>query len=232
MKTLDLRRWALTAVTLFFTVSGVLAQNDTLRWEADIRTFELLDSTQLYDPHAIMFVGSSSIRMWKTIAEDMSPYAVIQRGYGGAKLSDLNYYLPRIVTPKHRFDALVLYVANDINGGKKDIAPKEVLKLFQQTIKIIRKDHKTEPIFFVEMSPTPKRAAVWNQLKEANELIEKYCSRKRNLKFIPTAKEYLDHFNQPKKELFLKDGLHYNQEGYNIWARLIKAQLELYVPKN
>ena len=70
-------------------------------WESDIEKFEQLDISKSYPSDAILFAGSSSIRLWSTIGKDMLPYNVIQRGYGGAKLSDFAVYADRIIYP-HR----------------------------------------------------------------------------------------------------------------------------------
>jgi hypothetical protein len=93
-------------------------------WEQDIRQFEILDRNEADPDGAILFAGSSSIRMWSTIRGDMSPYPVIQRGFGGSKLSDVAWYAERLVYP-HRFKALVLFVANDITGSRKTNHPKK-----------------------------------------------------------------------------------------------------------
>jgi len=93
-------------------------------WESEIRKFTELNRIEKYDHDAIVFAGSSSIRLWKTLAGDLKPYSVIQRGYGGAKLSDYGVYAEKI------FDdipgrALVLFIANDITGSEKDKSPQE-----------------------------------------------------------------------------------------------------------
>ena len=36
----------------------------------------------------LLFIGSSSIRRWVSLAEDMAPYPSINRGYGGAHYYD------------------------------------------------------------------------------------------------------------------------------------------------
>lgn len=220
-----LTQW-LTVMLLLVATLGAYAQNDILKWEPDIRAFEQLDATRTYDPNAILFVGSSSIRLWKSIDADMQPYPVIQRGYGGAKFTDLLYYINRIITPNHRFRAMVVFVANDINGGNSDRKPKEVQKSFQKLVKEVRKHHKSEPIFFVEITPTPSRWKVWSQTKDANLRVAKFCNRKKGVEFIATSHRYLDNFKQPRKELFMADQLHFNAEGYAIWTELIKAELD------
>jgi hypothetical protein len=88
-------------------------------WEPEIQKFEKLDKTVQYPDDAILFAGSSSIRRWETLTEDMAPYNVIQRGYGGAKLSDFAVYASRIFS-HHPCSALVLFIANDITGNAND----------------------------------------------------------------------------------------------------------------
>ena len=94
-------------------------------WENDIKNFEQLDNTEKYQDDAILFAGSSSIRLWTTLEKDMAPYHVIQRGYGGAKLSDFAVYARRIFDP-HPCKAIVIFVANDITGTEQDKTPEEV----------------------------------------------------------------------------------------------------------
>src|SRR4030043_1472210 len=96
-------------------------------WQPEIARFEDLDKTENYPDHAIVFAGSSSIRLWSTIAEDMSPYKVIQRGYGGAKFSDFAVYADRIFSP-HKCSGLGLFFEKDITGEENDKKPGEVKK--------------------------------------------------------------------------------------------------------
>ncbi|MEZ6075925.1 MAG: hypothetical protein R3C56_09695 [Pirellulaceae bacterium] len=84
-----------------------------------------------------LFVGSSSIVLWKDIAQDMAPYATIRRGFGGSKFSDVAVYIDRLVKP-HQFDAVALFVANDISGSKTDKTPEEVLRLVDITVNKIK----------------------------------------------------------------------------------------------
>lgn len=199
---------------------------DILSWEKDIRQFEKLDSSQQDPAHAILFTGSSSIRLWSTIREDMKPYAVIQRGYGGAKLSDFAYYASRIIYP-HQFDALVLFVANDISGSPADKKPEEVAKLFSDILQIIRARYPETPVFWVDITPTPSRWSVWQAIQEANLYIEEVCKKDRHAFCIHTADQFLGTDGQPKKEFFREDMLHLNQDGYQVWAGIIKQSLQL-----
>lgn len=193
-------------------------------WEPEIQRLEARDKTEKHREDAILFVGSSSIRLWDNIENDMAPYFVIQRGYGGAKLSDLIFYTDRLVYP-HNFRALVVFVANDITGGADDKSPQEVLKLYKEVIRVVREKYPTKPIFFVEITPTNSRWKVWPQIQQANSLIKGYCSPSKNLYFIETANAFLNEKGTPNNELFVQDQLHLKQQGYDIWASLIKQQL-------
>ena len=96
---------------------------EVLAWENDIQKFEQLDKSEKYSQDAILFAGSSSIRLWTTLESDMSPYPVIQRGYGGARLSDFAVYADRIIAP-HPCRAIVIFIANDITGSEADKSPE------------------------------------------------------------------------------------------------------------
>ena len=198
---------------------------DVIRWENDIKEFERRDSLETVSANAILFAGSSTIRLWSTIDEDMKPYPVISRGYGGAKFSDFAVYCQRIIYP-HQFRAIVLFVANDITGGDKDKSPKEVLTLFQYVVKKIREKYKDEPIFFVQITPTNSRWKVWTKISEANRLIKNYCSKNKSLFFIDTAHQFIGADRRPRGELFMTDQLHLNDQGYKLWSSIIKNKLD------
>ena len=194
-------------------------------WESDILKFEQLDKSEKDPTNAIFFVGSSSIRLWSTIKEDVAPYPVIQRGFGGSKFSDLAVYTKRIVYP-HQFRALVIFEANDITGSAADKSPEEVAKLFHNIVKTVRKKYRDQPIFVIEITPTKSRWAVWPQVQKLNQILKQECSTSHNTYFIETATAYLDKEGEPRNDLFIKDMLHQNREGYVIWGDLVRKKLD------
>lgn len=191
----------------------------------EIRAFEKLDLNNNYPEDAILFIGSSSIRLWKTLEEDMAPFPVIQRGYGGAHFRDMVFYTDRILAD-HSLSMVVCFVANDISGSPKDSTPKEVLRLFKLYVKQVRAKYPNIPIMQIAVTPTQSRWDYWEKINEVNELIEAYCQKTDNLYFIDTVPTYLDAKGQPKPEWFVEDQLHLNQEGYTVWNRIIKAEIE------
>ena len=195
------------------------------KWEKNILKFEQLDKEEQYLNDAVIFTGSSSITLWSTIKEDMAPYPVIHRGFGGSKFSDLACYIDRIVYP-HQFQALVIFEANDITGGKRDKTPEQVADLFKHIVKVVRRKYPDKPVFVIEITPTKSRWAAWPKIKEANTLLAKTCDKLHNVYFIPTSASYLNEKGEPRTELTKSDLLHQNREGYLIWTKLIKAKLD------
>ncbi len=204
------------------------------KWEADIVQLEELDNYEKYSNNALLFIGSSSIRVWKTMKKDMAPYETIKRGYGGAHYSDIIHFSKRLVK-SHRPKAILIFVANDIKGNNKtdifsknlsDRSPSEVKRLFKFTISQIRSIHKEIPIITIETTPTPSRWSAWDKISKANDLIEKFCNSKPQLYYINTRERFIGNNGLPIKSFFVKDMLHLNRSGYILWSNIIKEKLK------
>lgn len=200
-------------------------QAASARWEQEIQALEQLDRQQPDPAHAVLFLGSSSIRRWDTIAQDMAPYPVIQRGYGGAQFSDLAVFAERLVKP-HRFDAAAIFVANDITGKADDKSPTEVLQLVKHIVAEVRDHQPSAAVFLIAVTPTRSRFKVWDEIQQLNTALDKYCQSEDYLHFIDTADEYLGSNGEPIDKYFVEDQLHLNPEGYQVWSRLIKQAFD------
>jgi lysophospholipase L1-like esterase len=198
--------------------------NEILKWESDIAVFDSLNLAEASDASTLLVTGSSSVRLWDSIHVDLAPYKVMQRGYGGAKLTDYNYYANRIIKPQ-QFKAIVIFVANDISGDSVNSTPHEVLKMFRSLVRVIRKRNPDTPVCWIEITPTPSRWDVSPQIREANRQIANYCARNRDLHFISTFDNYITPEGLPDSTLFRDDMLHLNREGYKRWAGIIKSSL-------
>ena len=199
-------------------------------FEKEVSALEKLDVEAIASENELLFVGSSSVRLWKNIENDMSPYKSVKRGYGGAHYYDLIHFTDRLVA-NHKPKAILLFVANDITGPidifkpREDLTPKEVKRLFKYCYKSIRKIHADVPIFVIETTPTPSRWGVWEKISEANDLIKSYCDLTPNLYFIDTREKFLKN-DKPISSLFVSDELHLNKTGYNLWGKIIKTKLK------
>ena len=194
------------------------------RWEDDIAAFEVEDQLTPPPEEAIVFVGSSSIRLWSTLAEDMDPMPVIQRGFGGSKLFDAIYYTDRIITPYKPKMLVVFSGTNDIAGNNPKQA-EEVTALYEQFVDRVHHKLSDLPIYFIAISPTRSR---WEHKKivfETNRRVAEMASNDDRLFFIDTASALLDESGEPNDDLFQGDQLHLNEDGYAVWTSIIKPVL-------
>ena len=196
------------------------------RWENDIKFLESKDKDEACIDDCILFIGSSSIRLWEEIKSDMSPYKVVKRGYGGAHFYDLIHYTKRLVK-NHKPRAIAVFVANDITGKNNnswygDLKPKEVLQLFKFFTEEIKSIHGDIPIFAIETTPTISRWSVWDKISKTNDLIKDYTEKKGNLNYITTRLDFLDSKGYPREKYFVNDNLHLNKSGYKLWSKIIK----------
>jgi len=205
------------------------SQSNT-QFEQEVSLLESLDLEEKAGEKDLLFIGSSSIRLWDNIQVDMYPYSSVKRGYGGAHFYDLIHFSERLVK-NHYPKAILIFVANDITGSNDfinlagDISPNEVKKLFRYNYKSIRRIHKHIPIFLIETTPTPKRWKVWNKILQANKKLERFCKQETNLYFISTRDKFIGDDGLLIQSLFLNDELHLNVDGYKLWSSVIKSKL-------
>jgi len=213
---------------LFFSCSSVseyIDSSDVLSWEADIQVFDFLNAIEDSDQNTLLVTGSSSVRLWDSIEADLAPYEVMQRGYGGAKLTDFNHYAGRIIKP-HTFKAILIFVANDISGGEYDRSAREVSRLFRMLVKQIRERNPDTPVFWIETTPTPSRWQAISEIRKSGELIRSYCEKNEDLFFIDTYEVFMNQKGEPDPGYFRKDMLHLNRKGYEQWSETILKALD------
>jgi lysophospholipase L1-like esterase len=215
---------ALTARSLDPAVIEAVRQ----RWESEIAKLEARDASETDPENAILFIGTSSIRLWQDLAADMAPFPTIQRGYGGAKYSDVAVFAPRLLKP-HAYRGLVIFVANDVSGSPHDHTPQQVVGWLRSIVEVSQQHQPEAPIFVIEITPTARRWEVWQETQAVNAALRDVCLEQPGMIFIPTAPYYLDAAKQPRTELFRDDRLHLNRDGYRLWAQLIKRRLRDFV---
>lgn len=199
-------------------------EEDPARWEEDIAAFETADATNPPPKDAFLFIGSSSIRLWETLAEDMAPLPVIQRGFGGSKLGDAIYYINRIVTP-YQPRAIVMFSGTNDIAGDNPKQPEQVLSLYKQFVSEVHRKLPGTPIFFIAITPTWARWEHQSLVAKTNSLVEIHTADQPLLHFIDTASAIVDERGEPRKDLFIEDQLHLNAEGYKVWTAIIKPML-------
>lgn len=206
-----------------------LESDNPLVWEPAITAFEEEDRQNPPPADPLVFVGSSSIRFWSTLKEDMAPLPVIRRGFGGAKLNDVIHYANRIIY-KYQPKAVVLFAgANDISGRANDKTPEDVYHDFVILASGIRSRLPNTKLFYLAITPTTARWQIWHQAQKANELIAAYMELQPDMTFLETDSVFLNKNGRPREELLWWDGVHLNEKGYQRWTELVKPRLlELY----
>lgn len=195
------------------------------KWAEAMADLDALNATEKHPADSVLFIGSSSIRRWDTISDDLIPYHAIRRGFGGCRWSDVALYADRLITP-HQFRAVVFFVGNDISGSKVDKTPEEVAALFAHVHARVRAHNPDAAIFYIAVTPTPKRWPAWPQIKKANSAARAVCAKEKNTSFIGTESLFLDGDGKPRPELFAEDQLHLNPAGYLLWTAAIKSHLD------
>ncbi|MBX3436917.1 MAG: hypothetical protein KF861_05470 [Planctomycetaceae bacterium] len=218
-------KWLLAAATAV-VLGGVAFAADSpvaeSRWESAIQEFERRDRVSAPAPGGVLFVGSSSIRLWD-LATSFPDKELINRGFGGSQIADSTQFAERIVLP-YAPRTIVLYAGdNDIAGGK---TPCEVLADFQAFVGVIH-DHLPETrIVYIAIKPSLKRWNLVHKMRAANALIRSTCEDDERLQFVDIDAPMIGADGRPRPELFVDDGLHLSPAGYELWSRLVRPFID------
>jgi lysophospholipase L1-like esterase len=189
----------------------------------EIQSFKTSDRVQPPPENAIVFVGSSSFRMWKNLEEDFPGHTVINRGFGGSSLPHVIDYADEIVIPYKPKQVVVYCGENDFMTDT--VTSEIVVDRFRQLFSPLRKGIPAAEIVFVSMKPSPSRQHLMPQISAANESIKDFLKRQRHATYVNIWDPMLDSNGAPRKELFLADMLHMNEKGYAIWQKALEPHL-------
>jgi len=192
------------------------------RWKDSLDAFAAAD--QLHAPRegGVLFVGSSSIRLWNDLETQFETAAVIKRGFGGSRMSDCARYVEQLVLP-YKPRLVVVYAGdNDLAEGR---SPQDVLESFTEFVEKVREALPETRIAYLSIKPSPLRAALMPAVLQTNALIAKYSAASANLDFIDVYSKMLDADGKPRADLFLADSLHLNPAGYAVWKTEIASHL-------
>lgn len=213
--------------TLSVSVHAAQEQQEN-PWEETIRVFEEWDRKNSFPSDATLFVGSSSIRMWPT-RECFEELDVINRGFGGSHISDVYYFTERIVL-RYEPKLIVFYAGdNDVAAGK---SASRVFEDYKKFTELVHKKLPITRIIFISIKPSQSRWSVWPEMNEANMLIKDFSQKDNRLYFLDAATPLLNEYGKPNRTLFLKDNLHLNNKGYELWTKLLRPVIEAALEPN
>jgi lysophospholipase L1-like esterase len=199
------------------------AAPDFGRWHDSFEAFAAADKAHAPAPGGVVFVGSSSIRLWNDLEQQFdAPPVIVKRGFGGSRMSDCTTYLENLVVP-YKPRLVVVYAGdNDLAEGR---SPEDVLVSYTHFVDGVAKELPATRIAYLSIKPSPRREALLPEIRRTNALIAAFSRTRANLDFIDVFSHMLDASGHPRAELFRPDALHLNAAGYALWKRIIADHL-------
>jgi len=189
-----------------------------VRWQSSMAAFAASDRERAPATDGVLFVGSSTIRMWSHLADDFRTLPVINRGFGGSTMADCQYFARELVLQYKPRQVLVYAGDNDLAEGR---SPQQVVDSFKGFVEVVRREMPNVPISYISIKPSPSRAALLPRIRETNTLMAAYVRTLPNAGFIDIFTAMLDSNGAPRMELFGPDRLHMNDSGYAVWTAIV-----------
>jgi lysophospholipase L1-like esterase len=188
----------------------------------EIQDFKRADKQHFPPQNAILFVGSSSIRMWDDMQSYFPGYAIIQRGFGGSGLNDAILYADDIIVPYHPKQIVIYSGENDVAEGASST---DVLQRFTELFNLIREKLPAAGVIYISIKPSPSREKYMPVMEQANVMIRQFLSSYPETVYVDIYHPMLNSEGKPRKELFIGDNLHMNSKGYELWRDAITPHL-------
>lgn len=214
--------------TLFFIALALAtnlsraATNNFEKWESEISKFEAADKKEMPPKGGNVFVGSSSIRLWTNLVDTFPKKKIVQRGFGGSTMADALHFADRIVLPYEPKQVFVYEGDNDLAAGKE---PATIAAEFREFVRKIHTKYPKTKIWYISVKPSPSRARLAPKALALNSEIEWWCKAHKNVGYIDVWTPMMGRDGKPMPEIFVKDNLHMNGDGYEIWKKVIGKKL-------
>ena len=201
---------------------GAETNHNFARWEKDIAAFEQADATNPPPQGAVVFIGSSTIARWKTLAQDFPGQPVVNHGFGGSEIVDATHFAARAIFPYAPRMIVLRAGGNDLSAGK---TPAQVFADFKEFAATVHAKLPQAEIVFLSLSPSPARWQQHEQEKEVNRLVKQFAALTPHLRYLEAYDLPLGADGQPRPELFVADKLHFNADGYKLLAERVRPVL-------
>lgn len=187
-------------------------------YEAEVQALERIRNTRKQVDAPAVFYGSSTIRLWNTLARDLGNPRALNLGFGGSTLEACFWFFERLVPPE-RPSSLVVYAGdNDLGDGQQ---PDNVVASFRALAARVGRWCPGISFGFISIKPSPARQYLHDRIQRTNDMIRHEIDRLENAYFIPVFDSMLDSKGNPRPELYAEDQLHLAPAGYRLWTQLL-----------
>lgn len=223
LKTIIRRSSLACLLMLAACVSGLAQTPATEPFGEEIAAFEKSDRERMPPSGAVLFIGSSTIRGWRSLAADFPQYEVINRGFGGSFIEHSTRYADRIIIGYK--PALIVFYAggNDLAFG--NMTPEKVAADYRLLVEKVHRSLPRTRFAYISIMPNPARQNIDDKRRRANELIEAYSKQDRRLSYIDADRPVLTPSGGLRPELYIEDGLHLNAAGYAVLHKTVAEHL-------
>lgn len=209
---------------LMLTFALFFAQEKPMFWQ-DIQNFKKLNLENPPAENAILLVGSSSFTKWTDVANYFPDKTIINRGFGGSRLTDLNDYAEDLLNPYQPKQIIIYCGENDFADNDK-LKADVVVERFKTFYKKVRAKFPKIEVDYISIKYSPSREKLWPQMKEANKKIADFMKKQPNAEFIDITKVMQDENGNVRKDLFVEDMLHMTPEGYRLWTSVMNPYMK------
>lgn len=208
------------AAFLLLTFTLIFSQEKKPMFWEDIQNFKTLDQQSAPLSNAILLVGSSSFTKWQNVSDYFPGKIIINRGFGGSRLTDLNSYSEDLLNP-YQPKQIIIYCGENDFADDAQLKADVVVDRLKVFYKKIREKFPNIQVDFISIKYSPSREKLWPQMKEANKKIAKFMNKEKNAEFIDITKIMNDANGNVRKDLFVEDMLHMTPEGYQLWTKVM-----------
>ncbi|MBS1734115.1 MAG: G-D-S-L family lipolytic protein [Bacteroidetes bacterium] len=190
----------------------------------EVQAYRKQDSISAPPRDAILFIGSSSFRLWKNMQDDFPGYAIINRGLGGSSLPDIIHYADEMIFA-YKPKQIIIYCGDNDLAASDTVTAETVVKRFSELFELIRNRMSDIPIVYVSIKPSPSREKLLPAMMLANKMIKDFLKTKPHTAFADVFSEMMSSDGKIRTDIFLEDKLHMNAKGYAIWIKTITPYL-------
>lgn len=213
------------SVVLLMLFALAFSQEKKPMFWQDIQEFKKKDQQTPPQKDAILLIGSSSFTKWQDVSDYFPGKTIINRGFGGSRLIDLNYFSEDLLSP-YQPKQIIVYCGENDFADDKNLKADVVVERFKTFYQKIRAKFPNIEVDYISIKYSPSREHLWPQMKEANKKIKKFMKKEKNAEFIDITKVMNDSKGNIRKDIFVEDMLHMTPEGYRLWTSVMNPYMK------